>query len=358
MSSRTFDGVNKLPLAMRVLITLAAFVVVVAGMSAAQSILVPFLLSVFIAVISAPLLSWLQGQGFPRWGALLVVLLLIVLIGLVLATLLGTSLANFRDDLPQYQAGLKTVMDSGVLWLNTHGVDLPTSSWLDIFNPAKAVDLAARLLTGVGGVLTNALLIILTVVFILLEAWTFPAKFRAAVSDPEATMGQFELFLTNLKRYMAIKTLISLITGVVIALWLTFLDIDYAVLWGLLAFLLNYIPTIGSIIAAVPVVLLALVQQGPGTALAVAIGFLFVNITMGNIVEPRTMGRGLGLSPLIVFLSLLFWGWVLGPVGMLLSAPLTMTLKIALDSSEETQWLAILLGPPVHAAALPDEESA
>jgi predicted PurR-regulated permease PerM len=119
--------------------------------------------------------------------------------------------------------------------------------------------------------------------------------------------------------------------------------VDFAVLWGLLTFCLNYIPNIGSIIAAVPPVLLALVQYGPGTALAVAIGYVVINVVFGNLVEPRVMGRGLGLSTLVVFISLVFWQWVLGPVGMLLSVPLTMTLKIILDGNDETRWIAILL---------------
>jgi predicted PurR-regulated permease PerM len=146
---------------------------------------------------------------------------------------------------------------------------------------------------------------------------------------------------------MVIKTGISLVTGGMAALWLTILGVDYALLWGLLTFALNYVPNIGSIIAAIPPVLLAIVQLGIGKAIAAGAGYAVINVLMGNFVEPRFMGRGLGLSPLIVFLSLLFWGWVLGPVGMLLAVPLTMTAKIALDSREETRWIAVLLGPQI-----------
>ena len=130
-----------------------------------------------------------------------------------------------------------------------------------------------------------------------------------------------------------------------VTLWLWLLGVDHAQLWGVMAFLLNFVPNIGSIIAAVPAVLLALVQLGMGTALFVAAGYLVVNIVIGSVLEPRFMGRGLGLSTLVVFLSLVFWGWVLGPVGMLLSVPLTITVKLALDSSKDTRWLGILLGP-------------
>ena len=150
----------------------------------------------------------------------------------------------------------------------------------------------------------------------------------------------------------------SLITGTLVALWVTLLGIDFPLLWGLLAFLLNYIPNIGSILAAVPVMLLALVQFGVGSALLVAVGFLAINMVMGNLIEPRVLGHGVGLSPLVVFLSLVVWGWVLGPVGLLLSVPLTMTLKIALESSDETRWLAILLGPERIPEPAPELEAA
>ncbi|WP_156509002.1 AI-2E family transporter, partial [Oleiphilus sp. HI0132] len=135
--------------------------------------------------------------------------------------------------------------------------------------------------------------------------------------------------------------------GGLIYIWLLILGVEYPLLWALIAYLLNFVPNIGSIIAAVPVMLLALIQLGPLHMLLVAAGYLFVNTLMGNVIEPRYMGRGLGLSTLIVFLSLVFWGWVLGPVGMLLSVPLTMLLKIAFESSDETRWIAIIMGPDV-----------
>jgi predicted PurR-regulated permease PerM len=126
-------------------------------------------------------------------------------------------------------------------------------------------------------------------------------------------------------------------------MWLYVLGVDYVLLWALLAFLLNYIPNIGSIIAAIPAVLLALAQLGPAVAGLTALGFVLTNTVMGNMVEPRFLGRGLGLSTLVVFLSLIFWGWLLGTVGMLLSVPLTMIVKIALEGNDDTRWIALLL---------------
>jgi predicted PurR-regulated permease PerM len=193
-------------------------------------------------------------------------------------------------------------------------------------------------------VLSNAFLILLTVIFILLEAATFPGKLNAAFGSSEETAGTFESFLGKINRYMVIKTWMSLMTGILVAVFLAILRVDYPVLWGLLAFMFNYVPNIGSIIAAVPPVLLAFIQFGTTKALIAAAGYVVFNVIIGNVVEPRFMGRGLGLSTLVVFLSLVFWGWILGPVGMVLSIPLTMTLKIALESAEETKWAGILLG--------------
>ena len=146
---------------------------------------------------------------------------------------------------------------------------------------------------------------------------------------------------------MEIKTVISVLTGLLIGIWTSLLGVDFPIVLGLLAFLLNYVPNIGSMIAAVPAVLSAFIELGIGPAAVTGLGYVVVNTVMGNIIEPRFMGRGLGLSTLVVFLSLLFWGWVLGPVGMRLSVPLTMTVKIALDANEQSRWLAILLGSDV-----------
>ena len=151
-------------------------------------------------------------------------------------------------------------------------------------------------------------------------------------------------FSQHAKRYLVIKTLISAATGLVIWLWLLILGVDYPVLWGTLSFLLNYVPNIGAIIAALPVALLALVQLGVGSALLTVLGFAVVHIVVGNIIEPKLMGKGLSLSTLVVFLSMVFWGWVLGPIGMILSVPMTSLVKIALESYEGTRGLAIMLG--------------
>lgn len=335
----------------RILLTAACFVIVVAGMRAAGSILVPFLLALFIAIICAPPLFWMQRKGIPSALAALAIVIAIIAIGLLLTTLVGTSVSDFSKSLPLYQQHLSAKTAALISFLRGLGFEISDEVLTDYFHPGKIMKMVGNTLTGLSGLLSNVFLILLTVVFILLEAYAFPHKLRTALRNPEESLGRLSRFTESVNRYLAIKTLFSMLTGILIWIWLAVLGVKYALLWGLLAFLFNYVPNIGSFIAAIPAILMALIQLGVSSALLACLGYIVVNIAMGSLVEPRFMGRGLGLSTLVVFLSLVFWGWVLGPVGMLLSVPLTMIVKIALESSEETRWIAVILGPSPTGAA-------
>ncbi len=341
-----------MPSGSRFLFTVAAFVVAVAGMHAAADILVPFLIAVFISIICAPLLFWLKRKGIPNALAVCSTLVVVLCAGLILVAFVGTSLQGFMDALPGYQQQL-TEKTAGLLeWLRGLGWNVSVKLLTDTINPGRAMGIAANTLKGLSGVLTNVFMILLTVVFILFEASTLPKKIAAALSGPEEdSLARLAGFMNSLNRYLAIKTFFSLLTGLVVGIWLAVLGVDYPILWGLLAFFLNYVPNIGSIIAAIPACLLALIQLGTGPALLAALGYGAANLAFGSFLEPRFMGRRLGLSTLVVWLSLVFWGWVLGPVGMLLSVPLTMIVKIALESKEDTRRIAILLGSGINVPA-------
>ena len=323
---------------------LASFIIVVAGMKAASSILVPFFLAVFIAVICAPPLFWLQRKGVPKVLALVLILVAILVVGLLFGALIGPSLNHFLSSLPDYQERLSTHIATLISWLREKGVNIPVEEVSGALHPGWVMSLAGGIFSALSSVLTNAFLILLTVVFMLLEVADLPKKLRVVLKNPERSLSTIEKFSQSAKRYLVIKTLISAAVGLVIWLWLLILGVDYPVLWGTLSFLLNYVPNIGSIIAALPVALLALVQLGVGSALLTVLGFVVVHIVVGNIIEPKLTGKGLSLSTLVVFLSLVFWGWVLGPIGMILSVPMTSLVKIALESYEETRGLAIMLG--------------
>jgi len=328
----------------RGILTAAGVVVIIAGMRAADTIMAPFLVALFISVILASPVAWLQQKGVPSIVAVLLCVGGILAVGFGVGALVGTSLDTFTRNLPSYEVRLQDKTDHVLAFFQSFGLDVPESGITGYISPGALMTFIADLLRGLGGVLANAFLILLIVVFILLESSSFPNRVRKAFGRPETSFKQFSGFTDKLKRYLAIKTWVSLATGIITTLWLVILGVDFPLLWGLLAFLLNYIPNLGSIIAAVPPILLSIIQLGWGTSALVALGYLVVNNVVGNFVEPRFMGKGLGLSTLVVFLSLLFWGWVLGPVGMFLSVPLTMTLAIALAAGENTRWMAVMLG--------------
>jgi len=329
------------------LIVAACFVVIIAGMKSASGIIVPFLLSIFIAVMCSGPFSWLRRKGVPASLAVLLIVAGMVAILFGLGAYIGASVSDFSQEIPSYQVRLEEELINLIAWLGTFGVFISQRVAMDYFDPASIMQIIANILSGLGGVLTNTFLILFTVVFILMESSTFLGKIKAAFGVSPHTIETFDFVFMCVGKYLAIKTWISLATGISVMVWLMIIGVNYPVLWGLVAFLLHYIPNIGSLIAAIPAILLAIVDSGLGTASLATAGYVTVNLIFGNILEPIFMGRGLSLSTLVVFLSLIFWGWVLGPVGMLLSAPLTMIFKITCESFPATRWVAILLDSEV-----------
>jgi predicted PurR-regulated permease PerM len=344
------------------LLAAAALVVVVAGLRSAAALVTPFLLALFVAIVCAPPLFALQERRVPTWAALAIVISGVVLVFLAFGTLLGTSVNEFTRALPGYDERFRAILAAAVDRLQELGAPVAIEDIQSRINAGAIFGLVGNLVAGLGSLLTNAFFILLTTVFMLLEAASFRGKVATVAADPAASLAGLDKVRDNVRTYLAIKTGTSLATGVLVAGWLLFNDVDFPLLWGLLAFLFNYVPNIGSIIAAIPGILQALVQLGWGGALVVTAGYLLINIGIGSGVEPRLMGRGAGISTLVAFASLVFWGWVLGPVGMLLSVPLTVTVKIALESNESTHWIGVLLGPSVSeeeatVAAAPQREA-
>jgi predicted PurR-regulated permease PerM len=328
-------------------------------MQAAKVLLVPFLLAVFLALIAVRPMLWLQERKVPAIAAALSIVTAMMLVLAVFGVIVGSSIADFTAALPTYQARLDNIVNATIEFASRLAGDEQSFANLnDLINPGWAMSMAANILNALRDALTNTFLILFTMVFILLEASSARVKIRAAFGRDASTMKGPRAFLVNLGRYLGIKTLVSMVTGLTAGILTWAIGLDFPLLWGMLAFLFNYVPTIGSIIAAVPAVLMALVQLGFGDATSTAIGFLAINVVFGNFIEPRLMGYGVGISPLIVFVGLVLWGWIFGPVGMLLSVPLTMTLKMALESNEQTRWIAILIGSvrdAEHALANPDD---
>ena len=323
------------------MLVMASVVIVLAGVKAASVIVVPFLLALFLAIILAPLFLWLKKKGVPQGIALL--LIVILLFGSIgtLVMLIGTSVQDFSHNVPLYESKLRADFRNLLTVLDGYNITVPKEDIISMFATDSVMEYIAKTLKSLGGLLTNSLMIIVTVVFMLMEISQFTKKLERSNSK---SLNSFVAISDNIKRFILLKSMTSAATGIIVTIGLKFFDIHYAVLWGVVAFLLNFIPNIGSIIAAIPAVLMAMVQYDIGTALAVTGLYVAVNVTIGSILEPRIMGQGLGLSTLVVFLSLIFWGWLLGPVGMLLSVPLTIMVKIILDAQEDTKWISTLLG--------------
>ena len=337
----------------RFLVIAAALVIIIGGVNQAQSVLVSFLVAVFLAMLGTPPVLWLERKRIPSIVAVLLVVAGMIAILLIVGAIVGASINSFYTELPVYQTRLQAQVSAFQSFLATKGIRGMDKVLLGYINPGAVMSLTARLLAELGSALSNIVLILLTVAFILFETSSFPVKLRAVLGDPQQVFPQFTRFVGDIERYMVIKTLISLATGILIGTWLSILGVDFPVLWGFLAFLLNYVPSIGSTIAGVPAVLLAFIQLGLGRALMATAGYMAVNFILDNVIETRLMGRSLGLSTLVVFLSLIFWGSLLGPVGMVLCIPLTMTLKFACQNNKDTQWIAVLLGPEAPAGSSP-----
>lgn len=342
-----------------VLLGIAAVVIIVAGLKSASSLFVPFLLAGFIGLLCAPALFWLRDRGLPNALALIVVLMGLFSIGAVFGGLMSSSINEFTRLLPSYQERFGSVVASLVATLAGYGIDFGLNAEeANPFDPQAALGIVGGLAGNLGSLLNNAFLLFLTVCFILLEASSFPRKVREAFGDSPEIENQMTEIGSSIRRYLGIKTLTSMATGFLAYGVLMMLDVKFAPLWGLIAFLLNFVPAVGSVIAAIPAVALALVDNSPETAVLVALCYVGINITIGNFLEPRVMGDGMGLSPLIVVTSLVFWGWILGPVGMVLAVPLTVILRIMLGSQPSTQWAAVLLGPALPTSRVVELDAA
>lgn len=334
----------------RLFITLACLAIILAGIKFATEIIVPFLLALFIAIICSPVINAMTARKIPQWLAITLLFVLILLLFFFLAGLINNTIREFTASIPQYKILLsQRVSDLATLAVKWHiPFSISKEQALENFDPSVLMNFVSKLLLSFSNVVTNVFVLLLVVVFMLLEAPTAKYKLARALTASSQDVQKQERYLDRILkgviRYLGIKTLVGLMTAISVWGLLTLMGIQYALLWAILSFLLNYIPNIGSIIAAVPIIVQALLLNGFSSGFLVAIGVIMINMIIGNIIEPRMMGKTLGLSTLIIFLSLLFWGWLLGTVGMLLSVPLTMTLKIALESNPHTVRYAALLG--------------
>jgi AI-2 transport protein TqsA len=307
------------------------------------------LLAVFISIICAHPINWLTKRKFPEWLALTLVLVGITATFILLGGIIGNTVASFSKDIPVYEKSLKDIADNSISFLNSKGFYISEKEIENVLNVSSIMKLTVTLLSNMGEVMGNTIIIFFIAIFLLLEMDDFSFKFLAIKHGVGESLRYLITISSNIRHYLSIMTLISLITALLIWGSLALLGINYAILWALIAFLLNFIPNIGSIIAAIPAVMFALIQSGFRGAFWTIVIYLVVNMVVGNVVAPKMLGKGLGLSTFIAFISFIFWGYILGTVGMFLSVPLTMAIKIYLEQDEKTKWIAVLLGTSAEA---------
>ncbi len=349
------DGTTRWSKASRALLLLGAVVVLVAGLRAAAALVVPLLLAAIVASATAPIVDWLRAHRVPTWAAvtLTVVAVLAVLAGF--GFLLVSGLSELSTSLPDIEAHFVEAQGSVAAWL-VRGRMTGLAHAVRVFDPSMGIQLLVTgAMAGAATYVSSFWIVLLVAVFILLESATFRDKLiRAAAAfthkpdsdrDAAGRADQIGATVREVQKFMLVKTAVSAATGIAVGLLNLAIGMRHPELWGLIAFALNYVPTIGSAVAAVPAVVLAFAELGVGPGLVSLIGYFVINTALGNVIEPRLLGRALGLSPLVVLLSVIFWGWVLGPMGALLSVPLTMIVKIVLSRTDDLRWVAVLLAP-------------
>jgi len=348
------DRIDQNP-GIKFLFSMACVVVIVYGLKFAASILLPPALALFLTVLSLPVMIWLRRHRVPKFAAIAIPLFMNIAGVVLLILWASSSVSQLQTRIPDYYEALQALQASWVESIEGR-TDIIVSDYIsmELIDPSAIVGLARNTVGRIAQILSMTFLVFLIMAFMLSEAMVFPDKFHYLTGNSSPEEDRLAKVVTEVQTYLGIKTVMSIATGVVLGSWAYVMNLDFPILLGLIAFLLNYVPTVGSIIAAIPAVLLSVVLFGTiAHAFFVALGYLVVNTLFGNILEPNLMGRRLGLSTLVVILSLLFWGWAWGPLGALLSVPLTVIVKIWLENTTDLRWVAVLLdkSPPQLAEA-------
>lgn len=322
---------------------LACSVIILAGLKLSSEILIILFLAIFIASIFSSLLNFLKKKNIPKFFSYIISLGILVLISALLAYVINISLKDFATNMPDYELKLKELIEQLITFVEQSGIAVNREKILQALNFGSFFGFTTNIIGSIGTFLSKFMLVIIGVAFILAETKSLQTKLRVIFQNNSKKLEHFNLFTFNIQKYFLVKSFTSFLTGFIITIVLMFFNVDYPILWGVIAVLFNFVPVVGSIIAAVPAILLSVMNLDIHTTVYITIFYLVINISISNILEPKLMGKELGLSPLVIFFSLILWGWVLGIVGMFLAVPITMTLKIAFDSNSSTRWIGILM---------------
>jgi AI-2 transport protein TqsA len=340
------------------LMVLAAAAIVAGAIKLAATVVAPFLVAACIAIAVQPIFRWVHGSRIPNVSAIVISLLAVIGMLAGVGALLVLALANLSGSAAQYVASLHQVQVQTTIWLEAHHQHALGQSLYASRLDTLLQEATTYLVMGLPTLVSTVATVLLLIVFMLLEVTTMPKRVHAALGWSPATFSDFSRTMAEIQRYLSVKTATSAATGLCCGLWCWAWGVPNPALWGLVTFALHYVPTVGSLVAAMPPVFLALTAFGIGRAGVVAGGLAVFSLIIGNIIEPNALGRSLSVSPLIVLVSMFVWGWLLGPIGALLSVPLTLIAKIVLWNTSDLHWVAVLLGPTPAVQARNSDSSA
>ena len=343
----------------RFLLTAAAFVIVILGLQAARSVLLPIMMAGFLAIISYSITKLLSRYlHFPHWLAVAATVIvdggILFGVGSIIKFLAADMKATLQGD---FLTRMVEKYNELMHWLGNFGLEEQAralvSSPKDLFDIQQMVSVVQAISGQAISFVTTCTLVLVLMTFMLGEAKLFKRNLHRL---PNSTKGKedFTVALQGIQRYLLIKTISSATTGALAWLACELKGVPFAFLWGVVAYVLNYIPTIGSIVAAIPPIIMALLMGGWGDAAIITVCYIGINFAIGNGIEPIFLGKQFGIATSVVLLAVLFWGWVWGPCGMLLAVPIMVLIKLALENSPDLSWAAIIISdePPPHVQKL------
>jgi AI-2 transport protein TqsA len=344
------------PSILRVMLGLAALVVVFVGMRLAAPILNPILFALVLSLLFSPIYAWLRRHRIPTPLALVIMLVGLTILFVGIFLILGVSIARFSGDIASYAGKLNVQVSSLqelVKSLGLSGVDIR-----DAVKPSALAGAIGSVLGGVADFLSNLFLILVIVLFFLAEGPAMMNRLRSSAGSDHPQVERLTVFGQNVVRQLGLRAIVNLVTGAGVTILMFVLGVDFPLMWGILTFFLSFIPWIGLPLAVAPAVVLALAEHGIDRALLVIAGVIVINVLAENALSPMLMGRGLSLSPTILFIGFIFWAWLLGGPGAFLAAPLTIFAVLMLETFPETRWLAAVMGisAPDSDDPTPDED--
>jgi AI-2 transport protein TqsA len=344
------------PSLLRVMLGLAATVVVLVGMRLAAPILNPILFAVVLSLLFSPIYAWLRRHRIPTPLALIFMLVGLTVLFVGIFLIMGISIARFSGDIASYAGKLNVQVGNLQDLLRSAG--LSEVNIRDAVKPSALAGAIGSVLAGVADFLSNLFLILVIVLFLLAEGPTMMNRLRSSVGSDHPQVERLTVFGRNVVRQLGLRAIVNLVTGAGVTILMFVLGVDFPLMWGILTFFLSFIPWIGLPLAVAPAVVLALAEHGIDRALLVILGVIVINVLAENALSPMLMGRGLSLSPTVLFLGFIFWAWLLGGPGAFLAAPLTIFLVLMLETFPETRWLAAVMGmsAPDPDSPAPEEE--